>query len=526
MRIRSSAAALTLAVASQALAQSVLHVPSQFPTIQAAVNAAQNGDTVLVADGVWAGFHTNKSITVRSENGPASCLIDRPDPSESSFVRASGDNMQIRGFTVRPAGRTVIAPVVLTGDDLVLAEMVFERFRTGIYGAAVYLAGNNFLIVDSQVRENSSGDWGYFPAFGAGIAVYGSGTLLRCIIEENRTVNGQGDPAASVHEAGSAPGLIIGGGTVSVVSSIIRNNRCGSGGGVIYCLGPGADGTDGGHGGGIYIQNADVTFINTLIAGNSAGGGANGTSCNGQPPVVHGGNGGNGGGVLAYNATLTFINCTIVGNAAGPAGMGSLGPAVNGRGGGIFAASSTVRLHNTILWGNTAPAVDPFTAQVDSTSQPEMARACIQGLPGTFDPLGNFGLDPLFVQPTGATRDYRLRPNSPCIDAGDNTRLPAGITADLAGAPRFHDDPQSINIGFGPAPIVDVGAYEFQGASCYANCDSSTTAPVLNVEDFTCFINRFASGDPRANCDESVIPPILNVEDFTCFINRFAAGCP
>nr|HET9185987.1 hypothetical protein [Solirubrobacterales bacterium] len=33
-------------------------------------------------------------------------------------------------------------------------------------------------------------------------------------------------------------------------------------------------------------------------------------------------------------------------------------------------------------------------------------------------------------------------------------------------------------------------------ASCYANCDGSTIAPVLNVLDFNCFLNRFAAGCP------------------------------
>jgi trimeric autotransporter adhesin len=70
---------------------------------------------------------------------------------------------------------------------------------------------------------------------------------------------------------------------------------------------------------------------------------------------------------------------------------------------------------------------------------------------------------------------------------------------------------------------------------CYANCDGSTTAPILNVEDFTCFINRFAEGSTLptsqqithyANCDGSFTFPVLNVEDFTCFINKFAFGCP
>jgi hypothetical protein len=63
-------------------------------------------------------------------------------------------------------------------------------------------------------------------------------------------------------------------------------------------------------------------------------------------------------------------------------------------------------------------------------------------------------------------------------------------------------------------------------ASCYANCDNSTTPPVLNVIDFACFLNKYASGDPYANCDQSTTPPILNVLDFACFLNKFAAGCP
>jgi hypothetical protein len=63
-------------------------------------------------------------------------------------------------------------------------------------------------------------------------------------------------------------------------------------------------------------------------------------------------------------------------------------------------------------------------------------------------------------------------------------------------------------------------------ASCYPNCDNSTTPPVLNVLDFSCFINKYAAGDPYANCDGSTTPPVLNVLDFACFLNRYAAGCP
>jgi hypothetical protein len=63
-------------------------------------------------------------------------------------------------------------------------------------------------------------------------------------------------------------------------------------------------------------------------------------------------------------------------------------------------------------------------------------------------------------------------------------------------------------------------------ADCYANCDASAAAPFLNVNDFTCFLNRFAAGDSYANCDGSTAIPVLNVTDFICFLNSFAAGCP
>ncbi|MBL9030699.1 MAG: hypothetical protein JNM80_03210 [Phycisphaerae bacterium] len=63
------------------------------------------------------------------------------------------------------------------------------------------------------------------------------------------------------------------------------------------------------------------------------------------------------------------------------------------------------------------------------------------------------------------------------------------------------------------------------GGGCYANCDASTVPPILNINDFTCFINRFATGDSYANCDGSSIPPILNINDYTCFLNAFSAGC-
>jgi probable HAF family extracellular repeat protein len=77
-------------------------------------------------------------------------------------------------------------------------------------------------------------------------------------------------------------------------------------------------------------------------------------------------------------------------------------------------------------------------------------------------------------------------------------------------------DPGSMRRGF----VVRMGA------ACYPNCDASTSAPLLNVNDFICFQTKFAAGDSYANCDGSTLAPVLNVGDFICFMNKYAAGCP
>jgi hypothetical protein len=77
-----------------------------------------------------------------------------------------------------------------------------------------------------------------------------------------------------------------------------------------------------------------------------------------------------------------------------------------------------------------------------------------------------------------------------------------------------------------PGSVQAVLTGGYPACPCYANCDGSSAAPILNVNDFVCFLNRFAQADPWANCDGSTVAPALNVNDFTCFLNRYAAGCP
>jgi len=59
--------------------------------------------------------------------------------------------------------------------------------------------------------------------------------------------------------------------------------------------------------------------------------------------------------------------------------------------------------------------------------------------------------------------------------------------------------------------------------NCYANCDLSDRSPVLNVNDFVCFLTKFAARDPCANCTNDAV---IDVADFSCFLGEFARGCP
>jgi hypothetical protein len=61
---------LFLVISEPTAAQTIIHVPGDVPTIQGAINQAQNGDTVLVAPGTYSENinFDGKSITVTSDS--------------------------------------------------------------------------------------------------------------------------------------------------------------------------------------------------------------------------------------------------------------------------------------------------------------------------------------------------------------------------------------------------------------------------------------------------------------------------
>ncbi|NIP87391.1 MAG: hypothetical protein GTO03_18295, partial [Planctomycetales bacterium] len=175
-----------------------------------------------------------------------------------------------------------------------------------------------------------------------------------------------------------------------------------------------------------------------------------------------------GGGMNNEASSPALTNVTFYGNSA------------EVEGGGMYNAGSDPVLANCILWGNTASQ----GAQIhNSNSAPVIGYSLVGGgcpAGSTCDQVikGN----PRFVDADGpdnivGTRDddLRLQARSPAVDAGDNGAVPADsldldgdgdiiepIPLDRDGSPRFVDIPGRPDIGVGPPPIVDMGAYERQ----------------------------------------------------------------
>ena len=87
----------------------VIEVPADQPSIQAGIDAAKDGDTVLVADGKYMGEGNvnidfmGKQIIVKSENGPKTTIVDCQSNINTRgfiFQNQETNDVVLEGFTV------------------------------------------------------------------------------------------------------------------------------------------------------------------------------------------------------------------------------------------------------------------------------------------------------------------------------------------------------------------------------------------------------------------------------------------
>lgn len=150
-------------------------------------------------------------------------------------------------------------------------------------------------------------------------------------------------------------------------------------------------------------------------------------------------------------SVINVVNNTIYGNEAR-------------YGGGIAANISNLTLRNNILFANSAEfqGADLYLVQA-ALGAAVVSNVISDGQYNGID--GNRSEDPRLVDPQHG--DFDLQPDSPVIDAGENSSAPAD---DFAGKSRPFDGD-----GDGAA-VVDIGALEFASTTALDRCEESAEA--------------------------------------------------
>jgi hypothetical protein len=454
----------------------VIVVPDSAATIQAGLNMAHAGDTVLVMPDEY-----EENITWPSTDGIKLCSATVPDSTTiagggNGRVISVGSGISratvITGFTITGGKASSAAGLYLQGSPSIIGNRVVRNECHGErnYGGGIYCSSNTSpLIMGNEIAGNVCSDtntWNY----GGGIYISRDCTaeILLNLIAGNECAEGYWNYGAGIY-VGS-------GGEPVVYQNVIRDNENKHG--------------QRGHGAGIHSEGRSLVFCN-LIAGNTnrsdlwnygAGIKVSGpTTVNNNTITLNtcsGGNWAHGGGIyVGINDTGYVRNNIIVQNSASS-------------GGGIYrydnSGSVLFNSYNDV-WSNAGGNY-------------------VNCSPGT----GSISQDPLFV--SGSVNDFYLAQvaagqptTSPCVDAGDTLLMTNPLNLDSllhVWTTRTDSvyDMDAIDMGYHCPVAIPLGVAEervpgFQGSR--GPGDGARPAPNPFTEQVRFQFGRAAAGPVR-----------------------------
>ena len=385
----------SFAVATCALAATI-NVPADYAQIQAAIDAANDGDIVLVQPGTFVETlnFLGKGITVTGTAPEDPAVVAR------TVVDADGQGSVVT-FASGETRTSVLAGLKITGGTGT-DQGCYEPGST--CGGGIFVRGVASPAISKCIITNNS----TYGTEGRGGGLYGGDssfpTIASCEVS---------------HNTGSAfgGGICLDENSTAVLrhSRIRRNETLMAGGGGIHARNSqvaliGCEVTNnssGRAGGGITLEQSIVRIENVLVAENDAqlhGGGINFSTKHGTTTVLsncvllRNSAGTDGGGIYyAGPASFTVTHCTIRENS------------VQDHGAAIYIADRIdTSLSNSVLWMNTPDEIRKNSGDL------EISYCNItNGYPG----VGNIHADPIFRSFRGF--ECLLAPHSPSVDAGD-----------------------------------------------------------------------------------------------------------
>jgi len=410
-----------------------------FIGIQAAIDNANDYDEIKIAPGIYneAINFNGKAVRLYSSGGSEVTIIDGTGHCHVvQCVSGEDANTILEGFTITGGKADDNSPHDSGGGmyngygSPTVINCTFSG-NLAIQGGGMYNNGNP-TVTNCTFSNNSATD------DGGGMFNYGSSpTLTNCTFRGNSATQRGG-------------GMFNWESNPTVINCTFTLNSTDYGGGV-YNLGQSPTITNctfsnntADYGGGMYNTGSSPTLTNCTFCNNTAD---------------------YGGGMCNWDfVNAKVINCTFSGNASG-------------EGGGMLNYQSKPTVTNCILWGDIPDEISNNTSTVTVT---------YSDVDGGYAGMGNIDTDPYFVDaknPDPNLWDLRLKPQSPCIDAGDTTTFTPGIFIDADGNLRGVDVPAKLDTGISFSGVtVDIGAYEFQLCRIASdiNCDG-----IVNFKDLS-----------------------------------------
>ncbi|MBL7087092.1 MAG: right-handed parallel beta-helix repeat-containing protein, partial [Candidatus Cloacimonetes bacterium] len=288
-----------------------INVPGDYPTIQAALNAANSADIVLVATGTYFEnifWPTTNGITLVSQTGADNTIIDGGNNSVVlTILGATGIDTTtvIDGFKIQNGTAEAGGGITCNNASPLIKNCIF----TSNDGGGMQFTNSLSVIRNSEISNNS-----------------GSG--IRCLDNSNLTI-------ADVNICENTSYYSGGGISCNESSPSLEN---------VSIIGNSVVGNEdyGGRGGGIYLQSySNPNLLNVIISNNSI-------------ITSHGGNS-QGGGIHMWGYCNPNLNNVIISNNSVTRTPGS-----PSQGGGILMKDNcNPNLTNVVIINNSATISTP-----------------------------------------------------------------------------------------------------------------------------------------------------------------------